>query len=71
LRWDPANGSWTVVVMNRDGSSGLDVTADLGATMPMLTGITIGSFAFGGLFLAGGVVLMVVVFRRQRSSVAR
>ena len=71
LTWDPANGSWTVVVMNADGRPGVDVSADLGATMPMLTGFAIGSFAFGCLFLAGGVVLIVVAFRRQRSSVAR
>ena len=66
LRWDPANGSWTVVVMNADGGAGVDVTADLGATMPMLTGVTIGSFVFAGLFLTGGVVLMVIAFRRSR-----
>ena len=69
LTWDPANGSWTVVVMNPDGRAGVDVTADLGATMPMLTGVTIGSFVFGGLFLVGGVLLMVVAFRRSRTGV--
>jgi hypothetical protein len=71
LTWDPANGSWTVVVMNADGGAGVDVTADLGATMPMLTGFAIGSFVFGGLFLAAGVLLLVVAFRRQRPSDAR
>ena len=67
LTWDPTNGSWTVVVMNADGRSGVEVSADLGATMPMLTGFAIGSFVFGGLLLAGGVLLMVVASRRSRT----
>src|SRR5262249_38665373 len=29
LRWDPANGSWTVVVMNADERPGINVRADL------------------------------------------
>jgi hypothetical protein len=66
LTWDPANGSWTVVVMNADGKSGVDVTADLGATMPSLIGIAVGSLAIGALVLIGGLVLIVGATRRSR-----
>lgn len=71
LTWDPANGSWTVVVMNADGQPGVDVTADLGATMPSLIGIAVGSLAVGGLLLIGGVLLIVGAIRRSRASRAR
>jgi hypothetical protein len=66
LTWDPANGSWTVVVMNADGKPGVDVTADLGATMPSLIGIAVGSLVIGGVFLIGGLVLILGAIRRSR-----
>ena len=67
LTWDPTNGSWTVVVMNADGTPGVDVTTDLGATMPSLIGIAVGSLVIGGVFLIGGVILIVVAIRRSRA----
>ena len=48
-----------------------DVTADLGATMPSLIGIAVGSLAVGGLLLIGGVLLIVGAIRRSRASRAR
>ena len=68
LKWDPANGSWTVVVMNVDGAAGVSVATDLGATMPTLIAIAVGSLAFGVLFLVGGVLLIVGAIRRSRRS---
>jgi hypothetical protein len=66
LKWEPANGSWTVVVMNADGQAGVDVTAELGATMPAMLGIAAGSLAVGGLFLISGILLVVGAIRRSR-----
>jgi hypothetical protein len=68
LTWDPANGSWTVVVMNADGQPGVGVATDLGAEMPLLMAIAVGSLAFGLLFLAGGVLLIGGAIRRSRDS---
>ena len=67
VRWEPANGSWTVVVMNVDGAPGVDVGTDVGAEMPTLMPIAVGSLAFGLLFLVGGVFLIVGAVRRSRS----
>jgi hypothetical protein len=67
MTWDAANGSWSVVVMNADGRPGVDVTADLGATMPALLGIAVGSLVFGGIFLIGGALLIVGAIRRRRA----
>jgi hypothetical protein len=66
LTWDPANGSWSVVVMNADGRPGVGVGADLGATYPALLGIAVGLLVTGGVFLIGGAFLIVVAIRRSR-----
>jgi hypothetical protein len=68
LTWDPANGSWTVVVMNADGRPGIGMGADLGAKFPALLGIAIGSLVAGGIFLVGGALLIVGAIRRRRAS---
>jgi hypothetical protein len=65
LTWDPANGSWTVVVMNADGRPGIGVGADLGATYPALLGIAVGLLVAGGIFLVGGAFLIVGAIRRS------
>ena len=59
LVWDPADGSWTVVVMNADGRPGIDVGTDLGAKVPALPWIAVGVLALGALLLAGGALLIV------------
>jgi uncharacterized protein len=67
LVWDPAEGSWTVVVMNADGRPGVAVGADLGARMPAALWIAIGVLAAGVLFMAGGALLVAGAFPRNRT----
>jgi hypothetical protein len=71
LTWDPTNGSWSVVVMNADGQPGVNVAADLGATMPSLTGIAVGGLLAGAVFLIGGVLLIVGAIRQSHASGTR
>jgi hypothetical protein len=71
LAWDPADGSWTVVVMNADGRPGIDVGADLGAKVPALPWIALGFLVVGAILLAGGVLLIVGAFRRRRANQVR
>jgi hypothetical protein len=68
LTWDPANGSWTVVVMNADGRPGVDVRADLGAEYPALLGIAIGALVMGTLLLVVGGFLIAGAIRRSRAT---
>lgn len=68
LEWDPADGSWTVVVMNADGRPGVDVGADLGARFPAVLWIGVGALAAGALFLAGGVLLIAGAIRSRHRS---
>ena len=66
LDWAPTNGSWTVVVMQPDGRPGIDVAADLGATMPVLAWVAWIGLAVGAVFLVGGALLIVGAVRRAR-----
>lgn len=66
--WDPSKGSWTVVVMNADGRSGIDVGADLGARMPAVLWIAVGLLAAGAIFMAGGALLIAGAIRRRGAS---
>jgi hypothetical protein len=67
VTWDPTGGSWSVVVMNIDGDPGVDVRADLGATLPPLVWISVGLLLFGLVLLAGGLLLVVGAIRRART----
>jgi hypothetical protein len=68
LEWDPADGSWTVVVMNADGRPGISVGADLGARIPAVLWIAVGLLVAGAVFLAGGVLLIAGAIRGRRAS---
>jgi hypothetical protein len=65
LTWLPADGDWTLVVMNSDASSGVSVTARAGATVPALGSIAWTVLGFGiGVTLIG--VLLIVLAARRR-----
>jgi hypothetical protein len=68
LTWDPTDGSWTVVVMNADGRSGIDVKADLGARIPSLLWIAVGFLGAGVVLAVGGALLIAGAIRRRRAS---
>lgn len=53
LVWAPEVGSFWFVVMNADGSSGVDVDMQMGAKIPLLRSI-------GNMMFTGGVISLVV-----------
>lgn len=53
LNWTAKGGDWSVVVMNADGTPNIDAELSLGATLPAVEGITIGS-------LIGGVLMLMI-----------
>jgi hypothetical protein len=65
LAWEPADGDWTLVVMNADGSAGVAADLRVGAELPALTGIAWGLLV-GGLLLTLVAVLVVVLAVRRR-----
>jgi hypothetical protein len=52
LTWDVKHGNWSIVVMNADGSAGVDVGVSAGANVPVLDWI-------GWVALGGGLVLLI------------
>jgi hypothetical protein len=65
VSWEPADGTWMLVVMNADGSAGVSVDARIGATVPALGGFAWGLLGTGAFCLLVAVVLMVVAIRRR------
>ncbi len=59
LDWSIEQGDWSVVVMNADGSSGVDVSLVFGARLSNFVLVAWGVFAFGIISLVGGGVLTV------------
>jgi hypothetical protein len=62
--WAPADGNWSVVVMNADGSPGVSAEMRFGAEVPWLGGAGAGLFVVSLVFLAGGVTLVAVAVAR-------
>jgi hypothetical protein len=67
LDWDVRDGDWSVVVMNADGSPGVDADISAGAKVPFLKELGWSLVGSGGLALVIGVGLMVLGMRRPRS----
>ena len=69
LTWEIEPGDWMLVVMNDDGSRGIEVTGTVGAETPWLLAVGIGLLAAG--IVAGGIGLAIIlVVARSTRSVA-
>ena len=70
LTWDVKQGHWSVVVMNADGSAGVDAGVSAGATANFLTPLAWGTLGGGLLLAAAAGGLLFVGLRRPRPPVA-
>lgn len=71
LEWEPKRGTWVFVIMNEDGSGGIDANVQIGAKVPWLFGAGIGSLAGGIVGLAIGITVVILAIRRRRVSRAK
>jgi hypothetical protein len=66
VTWKLRSGTYRLVVMNADGSAGVDVRARWGVTIPWIFPLGIGLVIAGAVALAVGVVLLVLGIRARR-----
>jgi hypothetical protein len=62
VTWEVADGDWSVVVMNADGSAGVDARVSAGAKLPWLTAVGWGTLGAGvlGLLIAGLISMLAL-----------
>jgi hypothetical protein len=66
VTWPVANGDWTAVLMNRDASPGVAVTAATGAEVPAMPWLIGALLSFAGLALVVSTVLIWMPVRAVR-----
>lgn len=68
LTWTPRSGDWTAIIMNADASSGVDVTTDVGATVPVFEWVVGALWLTGAaLGLPGAVLVIGALVRRKQA----
>ncbi len=63
IEWELESGTWSVVVMNEDGSHGLDVDIVLSAKIPWLFSVALWLLISGIVVLVVGMVLIYLAVR--------
>jgi hypothetical protein len=63
LTWPARQGTWSIVVMNADGSRGVAADLSLGVKVNFLGWVAVGLLTTGGVLLLLGAVLMFLGFR--------
>src|SRR4051812_34435252 len=58
VRWDPQSGRWAIVVMNADGSPGVDVDVQVGARASWVWPVSLGLLVPGLLLAAASAALI-------------
>lgn len=77
LTWDVKSGDWAAVIMNADGSPGIDAQVGVAATLTAIRDLAIGALIGGALMLGAGVVVLVSTFpprggrRQEQDGIAR
>jgi hypothetical protein len=66
LTWDVADGDWSVVVMNADGSPGVDADVRAGANVPWLDEAAWGALGIGAVLLVVSGALFYTGTRASR-----
>jgi hypothetical protein len=65
ITWPLKEGSWTVVVMDPSGSSGVFADVSAGVTIPGLSWVVAILFSLAGVGLVIAVALLLVAFRSR------
>jgi hypothetical protein len=70
LEWDVEKGNWSAVVMNADGSPGVDVRLSVGAKVGLILWVGLGIVIVGAILLFGAVAMIYFSLRGRRGVAA-
>ena len=70
LEWEPQSGNWVLVVMNEDGSAGVDVNGAVGAKVPWVFRAGVGLLIAGVVVLVVGIIMVCFAARRPKKTAA-
>lgn len=68
LEWELETGRYSLVLMNADGSAGVDVSVVFGVRVPPVFGIAVGLLVGGVLALIIGIPMIYFAVRRPQTS---
>lgn len=67
LEWEPETGRYSLVLMNDDGSAGVDLSAVFGMRVPPAIGMAVGFLVGGILALMIGIPMVYLALRRPQA----
>lgn len=67
LSWDVADGNWTVLVMNADGTPGIDADISAGAELPAVLPAAIVALVVGGLLTLAGITIVILTIATRKT----
>jgi hypothetical protein len=70
IDWEIEDGDWSIVVMNADGSLGVDADISAGASIPFLDELGWSAIGSGAFALVLGIGLIALAIRRPRTVTA-
>lgn len=68
LRWGIEEGTYSIAIMNEDGSRGLDISGSIGVKIPMINGLGVGLLIGGLVVLLFSFALVYIAVTRSRVS---
>jgi hypothetical protein len=66
LKWELETGTYSMVLMNQDGSRDVDVDISLGVRIPLILGFAVGLLVGGMVALIIGILVIIFSLRRRR-----
>ncbi len=71
LEWELKKGTWVLVLMNADGSTGVDLSGVIGIKIPWIFGVGLGLLIGGIVLLIISIIMIVLATRRAPRSGGR